>query len=162
MRKGMIPVTLIGLLMAAALTACASEQPPASQDLGDGGAASAQATVETGLDQTDFAFACEATCQVEKDPDTGAYALQEVQTTGFVTTKGEPAYGFFSVDEAETTQQEDGSYLVQQALQMTKNSAEVAVLTLEATFTLDPETGEVTGTASLVEVQNEGETEAAP
>lgn len=162
MWKGRAPVTLIGLLLAVALTACASEQPAASQDLGDGGAVSAQAVVETELDQNDFAFACEATCQVEKDPDTGAYALQEVQTTGFVTTKGEPAYGFLPKGEAETTRQEDGSYLVQQALQMTKSSEEVAVLTLEATFTLDPETGAVTGTASLVEVQDEGETEAAP
>ena len=162
MRKGMIPVTLIGLLLAAALTACASEQPPASQDLGDGGEVSAQATVETELDQTDFAFACDATCQVEKDPDTGAYAIQELQTAGFVATKAETAYAFLPKEEAKITQQEDGSCLVQQALQMTKNNAEVAVLTLEATFTLDPKTGEVTGTASLVEVQNEGETEAAP
>lgn len=161
MWKGRAPVTLIGLLLAAALTACASEQPP-SQDLGDGGAVSAQAVVETELDQNDFAFACEATCQVEKDPDTGAYAIQELQTAGFVATKAETAYAFLPKGEAETTQQEDGSCLVQQALQMTKSSEEVAVLTLEATFTLDPETGEVTGTASLVEVQDEGETEAAP
>ena len=154
MRKGRLLTVLMGLLLAAALTACASEQPAASQDLGDGGEVSAQAVVETELDQTDFAFACEATFQVEKDPDTGAYALQEVQTTGFVTTKAEPAYGFLPKGETETTQQEDGSYLVQQALQMTKSSEEVAVLALETTFTLDPETGEVTGTASLVEVQD--------
>lgn len=153
MRKGFVSVTVIGILLVAALTACGGEQPAASQTPGDDGTVSVQAEVETTLDQNDFAFVCPATFQVEQDPDTGEYAIQEVQTKGFITSKGDPIYAFLPTEEAEITQQEDGSYLVQQSLQMCKSNEEAATLSLAAEFTLNAETGEITGVASLAEVQ---------
>lgn len=153
MRKGFVSVTSIGILLVAALTACASEQPAASQTPGDDGMVSVQAEVETTLDRNDFAFVCPATFQVEQDPATGEYAIQEIQTKGFITSKGKPIYVFLPKDDAETTRQEDGSYLVQQSLQMYKNNEEIAVLSLAAKFTLNVETGEITSTVLPVEVQ---------
>lgn len=56
MKKGTVSITVIGILLVAALTACASEQPAASQTPGDDGVVSVQAEVETNLDQNDFAL----------------------------------------------------------------------------------------------------------
>lgn len=154
MRKGFVSVTIIGILLVAILTSCASEQPAASQPPGDDGMVSVQAEVETNLDQNDFAFVCPTTFQVEQDPATGEYTIQEIQTKGFITSKGEPIYAFLPKEDAETTRQEDGSCLVQQSLQMYKNNEESATLSLAAKFTLNAETGEITSTVLPVEVQD--------
>ncbi|MGM9565998.1 hypothetical protein [Evtepia sp.] len=154
MRKGFVSVTIIGSLLVAILTSCASEQPAVSQTPGDDGMVSVQAEVETNLDRNDFAFVCPTTFQVEQDPATGEYAIQEIQTKGFITSKGKPIYAFLPKEDAETTRQEDGSCLVQQSLQMYKNNEESATLSLAAKFTLNAETGEITSTVLPVEVQD--------
>ncbi len=154
MRKGIVSITVIGILLVAALTACASEQPVASQTPGDDSVVSVQAEVETNLDQNDFAFVCPVTFQVEQDSATGEYAIQEIQTKGFITSKGKPIYAFLPKEDVEITLQEDGSYLVQQSLQMYKSNEESATLSLAAQFTLNKETGEITSTVSPVEVQD--------
>ena len=115
---------------------------------------SVQAEVETTLDQKDFAFVCSAAFQVEKDNTTDQYTIQEIQAADFTTTKGDPSYAFLPTEEVKTIQQEDGSYLVQQSMQMYKSNQEVAKLSLAAQFTLNAETGEITGTVSPVEVQD--------
>lgn len=149
-----LALALVFVLSLTALTACTGEQPATAQTTGDDGVVSVQAEVETNLDQNDFAFVCPATFQVEQDPATGEYAIQEIQTKGFITSKGKPIYAFLPKDDAETIRQEDGSCLVQQSLQMYKSNEESATLSLAAKFTLNAETGEITGVASLVEVQD--------
>lgn len=154
MKKRTVSVTIIVLLLAAALTGCGGAQSLVSQMPGEDGVVSVEPAVKINVDQTDFTIACSATFQEEQDPDTGVYVIQDVQTDGFFSAKGTSHYMFIPRGDAEISQQEDGCYLIQQDLQLNKDSETAAVLSFAAEFTLDPATGEITGTISLVDKED--------
>lgn len=147
---------LFGLtaLLAVALTGCGGAQSPVSQKPGDDGVVSIAPAVKFELDLTDFTVDCDTIIQEAQDPDTGEYVIQEVQTYGFLSAKGTSHYMFIPAEEPQISQQEDGSYLIEQDVNLNKDNDAMAVLSFAAEFTLDPETGEITGTCSLVDTED--------
>ncbi len=141
---------LIAFLLALALTGCGA-QSPVSQKPGDDGVVSIAPAVEINLDLTDFTVDCDTTFQEAQDPDTGKYVIQEVQTDGFASAKGTSHHMFVPAEEPMISQQEDGGYLIEQNVKLNKDNDTIAMLSFAAEFTLDPETGEITGTISLVD-----------
>lgn len=147
---------LFGLtaLLAVALTGCGGAKSPVAQMPGDDGVVSIAPAVKFELDLTDFTVDCDTTFQEAQDPDTGKYVIQELKTDGFTSAMGTSGHYFVPAEEPMISQQEDGSYLIEQDVQLNKAGNTIAVLSFAAEFTLDSETGEITGTCSLVNTED--------
>lgn len=154
MNRRTVSRILIALLLALALTGCGGAKSPVSQMPGDDGVVSIAPAVKFELDRTDFTVDCDTIIQEAQDPDTGKYVIQEVKTNGFLSAKGTSHYMFIPAEEPKISQQEDGSYLIEQDVNLNKDNDAMAVLSFAAEFTLDPETGEITGTCSLVDTED--------
>ena len=113
MRKRILALLLV-VVLAVALTGCGGAKSPVSQMPGDDGVVSIAPAVEINLDRTDFTVDCDTTFQEAQDPDTGKYVIQEVQTDGFASAKGTSHHMFIPAEEPMISQQEDGSYLIEQ------------------------------------------------
>lgn len=114
MNRRTVSRILIALLLALALSGCGGAQSPVSQMPGDDGVVSIAPAVKFELDRTGFTVDCDTTFQETQDPDTGKYVIQEIKTDGFLSAKETTRYMFIPAEDPMISQQEDGSYLIEQ------------------------------------------------